>query len=117
MTVDTNVKVSKHYAIMEAYKDIKDADQKIGNLAVYATDDIDNPMFSTPRRQTELGKAAHLGHQMINAAAREDEMIRFLRYYLTVLAKPELHYDYKQAAKENNIQELRKKYITSYKLD
>ena len=117
MTVDTNVKVSRHYVIMEASKDIKDVDQKIGNLAVYATDDIDNPMFSKPRRQVTLGKAMRLGHAMVNEAASEEEMIRFLRYYFTILAKPALHYDYKQAAKENNIQELRKKYITSYKLD
>jgi hypothetical protein len=105
-----DVSKRKQYVIMKAYRSIPDVDQKIGNLAVYTDDNVDGPNISKTSRDIACGKAVKLGHKMINKSAREDEMVRFFRYYFTILAKPELNYNFKLAYKENNIQDLEKKY-------
>jgi hypothetical protein len=97
---------------MTAYNGIQDAKQKIGNLAVYETEDIGNEMFRTPRLEMALGKATDLGARMVEKGATEEELIRLLHYRFTILANADKrHMDYKMAYKENNIKELEQKYI------
>ena len=107
-------KVSNYELLKEAYSRIEDADQKVGNLAVYTTDDVNNRMFSMPNRQVALGRAIHLGRAMIENDAPEEELIRFFRYYKTIMSKVSLHLDYKKAEKENDIKTLRAKYKAGF---
>ena len=68
------------------------------------------PKMKNETKQLEMGKVSNLITDMTLNNARPDEIARAVRHSMVVIDAEKHHLDYKQSAKDNNIDGLKKKY-------
>ena len=87
------------------YNELKNFDPK----ELYKLPDSD-PVMKNKTKQTEMGKVTNLINDMTVGGAGKDEIIRAVKHSMTVIDAEKHHLDYKQSARDNDINALKYKY-------